>query len=446
MISVRRNEASKPKRGRASIEDSSDFAAPAVSAEPPSGGSPTGSLGRPGTGPRGSNRELVIIPTDPISAYEAKGLTWLAEYYNPAATFDRVTALSPIEVTRRQAWGLDIMPCPVWRFREAIARLRPNVVRAYGGYWPADLAVSTRVRGIPIVVSVHDTTNVHPSVRLADLVICMSKAVLEKVLEHGTDPARTRILPNRVDLETFRPSSAEERRRLQAQLAQRFGQPGRCVLHIGRKSEQKNLDTVLRCLPLLPSDVWLLAIGQPRSTPEYDRLARELGVSERVVWVDRIANDELPSIYNAVSALVVPSRWEGFGVVFIEAAACGTPIVTSDIAPMNEYLSHQESAVLVREFENQSSLAAAIREVLDDEVTTGTLRANGPRAATPFSRAEVDRRERQYYEAVMGVPARVYTVREAEHARTLLIDQVSRDVRRRLRRYRRSISRWIGRE
>jgi glycosyltransferase involved in cell wall biosynthesis len=388
-------------------------------------------------------RRLVVIPTDPIGDYEAKGLTWMTEYYNPTGLFDRVYALSPLEHDSRHAWGLDIAPSPVWRFRHDLGRLRPQVVRAYGGYWPADLAVSTRLDGVPIVVSVHDTANVHASVALADMVICMSRPVREKVLEHGTEGGRVHILPNRVDLGVFRPMPTAERLRLRLELAHRHGKHGRCILHIGRKSDEKNLDSVLKALALLPDDVWLLALGQPRTTAEYLSLASDRGVADRVVWVDSIPNSRLPEIYNAVSLVAVPSRREGFGVVFLEAVACGTPVVTSDIAPMNEYLTHGKTAWLVKDHEDPVELASAIHRLLDDERLSDALRAAAPSAAQAFSRSDVDRRERGLYEEVMRSPARTYGRAERRVAARVFREQLYLDLQRRWRRRRHQAARLL---
>ena len=98
---------------------------------------------------------------------------------------------------------------------------------------------------------------------------------------------------------------------------------------------------------------------------KYQAIAEMSGVGDRCFWVGAVKNTELPLWYSWCDCMCTPSRWEGFGIVFIEAAACGAAIVTSDIGPMNEYLT-PESACLVEDFENPSALAVAIRRSCED--------------------------------------------------------------------------------
>jgi glycosyltransferase involved in cell wall biosynthesis len=345
---------------------------------------------------------LVVVPSDPIEAYERAGYDWLERYYNPQGMFQEVFALSPLEKGERRAYGMTIIGVPERAFTGMLRRLRPDVVRAYGGYWPADLVCRHRLPDVPVVVSVHDTNpaSLHKSVRYADLVICMSNIVAQKVIALGTNPNRVRILPNRVDTDVFHP--IRDGVALQA-LAKRFP-PGKHILHVGRKSEQKNLDTLIRALELLPSDYSCIFVGQGDRSP-YLSLAESLGVGERCFWIDAIRNSELPLWYSWCDCMCTPSRWEGFGIVFIEAAACGAAIVTSDIAPMNEYLTHDVSACLVKEYENPWALAEAIRKVCEDTEYRRTICAGAVKAAQPFDRRIVDAAEVAIYREAMKLGA-----------------------------------------
>jgi glycosyltransferase involved in cell wall biosynthesis len=101
--------------------------------------------------------------------------------------------------------------------------------------------------------------------------------------------------------------------------------------------------------------------------------------------------------------MCVPSRWEGFGIVFIEAAACGAAIVTSDIAPMKEYLTHEVSAHLVKEYENPTALARAISQVCENSEYRRRLSAGAIKAAQPFDRSIVDAKEVAIYQEAMNL-------------------------------------------
>lgn len=351
-----------------------------------------------------SNRvsRLVVIPSDPIDAYERSGIDWIEGYYNPQKMFREVFVLSPREKGERQAYGMTIIGVTEREYLHVLRDIKPNVVRAYGGFWPADLACRYRLPGVPVIVSVHDTNPLllHRSVRYADLVICVSGAVEKLVLSKGVEPERIRRLPNRIDTKVFHP--IRDRDRLQS-VASRFP-PGKHILHVGRKSHQKNLDTLIRALQFLPTDYSCVFVGLGDASV-YQSLANQIGVADRCFWVESVKNSELPLWYSWCDCFCVPSRWEGFGIVFIEAAACGAAIVTSDIAPMNEFLTDNVSACLVKEYENPRALAEAIRKVCEDTEYRQTISAGAFQVAQCFDRSIIDAMEVAIYREVLaGLP------------------------------------------
>jgi glycosyltransferase involved in cell wall biosynthesis len=351
----------------------------------------------------GAQLTLVVIPNDPIHLYEEAGYEGLADYFNPGGMFDEVIALSPRERGTRRAHGMTIRGVDARHFKSALAEIRPNVVRAYAGDWPADLACRARLPGVPIVVSVHDLSRarMHDSLRGADMVICTSEAVAERVRDAGVAPNRIRLLPNRVDTRVFRP---DVDRAAVAAIAQRFA-PGRYLLHIGRKVEEKNLDTVIRALAWLPPEYSCVFVGRGDSAP-YVRLADTLGVGARCTWIDAIRNSELPAWYAWCDAFCVPSRSEGFGTVFIEAAACGAAIVTSNLAPMNRYLAHGESAHLVDAFADPEAIALAVREVCENSEYRARITRGAVTAAGAFDKRLVDAAEVRLYREALDLPPR----------------------------------------
>lgn len=347
---------------------------------------------------------LVVVPSDPIASYEAKGRAeLLRNYYNPQGIFSEVYVLSPLEKGVRSAYGMTIIGVAEDDFAWAVRELKPDVVRAYGGYWPADLVGRNRVSGIPVVVSVHDghPANLYPSVKLADRVLCVSESVRSMAIAKGVDPCRIRILPNRVDHTVFK--KVQDASLFRA-YEQRF--PGRHrILHIGRKSPEKNLETVIRALSRLPEEYILIAVGQG-NCDSCTKLAAEEGVLNRCHWVDAIRNSELPALMSWCDCLCNPSLYEGFGIVFIEAASCGLPIVTSGIAPMNLYLKHDASACLVRDYLDPATMAGSIRKTVEDGPYREQLSREGVKAARPFSVDYVDSLEVACYEEAMRLKPR----------------------------------------
>lgn len=341
--------------------------------------------------------KLVVVPSDPLDAYIKAGYSdWLERYYNPAKAFKEVYCLSPRENSEYESFGMKVIGVDGEKFKSIIKKIKPDVIRAYGSYWPSDFVTQNRVDNIPVIVSVHDTCGIFDSVIDADSVFCMSKIVQELVIEKGVKPEKTKILPNRVDKSIFHP--VEDAQILQ-NIRNKFPD-GKMILHVGRKHKQKNIDNLIRALQYLPEDYFAVFIGRGK-TDFYIELAEEIGVNSRCYWIESIINSELPKWYSACDCMCTPSRYEGFGIVFIEAAACGSCVVTSDIAPMNEYFVHNENAYLVKEFENPEKLAEGISKVCNDVDFRNKISSNAIKIADRFEQGMIDALEVEYYKEVI---------------------------------------------
>jgi malonyl-CoA O-methyltransferase len=342
---------------------------------------------------------LSVIPSDPISAYEAKGThVWAERYYNPGKYFETVYLLSPLEKREVTQYGMQTIPTQPKELKKRLRELPVDLIRAYGGYWACDMACKNKVAGVPVVVSVHDTNpqELYDSIRHADYVFCMSRAVRDLVLTKFPDPARVWILPNRYDASMMYPIAGGDFSDLDPQCPHRYK-----LLCVGRLSEQKNQDNLVRALKHLGPDYGCLFIG--RNDPDQlQALAAELGVTEQCHFLPSVRNDELVRYYHWADAMVTPSRWEGFGIVFIEALACGAVVVTSNVGPMNEYIRHEENGLLVDRYEDPQALAETVVRACTDSALRARLRAAGPGSVAQFERAHVDAIEVAYYRRILA--------------------------------------------
>lgn len=341
-------------------------------------------------------KRLAVIPSDPLQAYVDKGRGDLLEsYYNPCGYFDEVYCLSPLEKTKYCKWGIQVIPTAEREFSSRLRELNIDIVRAYGGYWACDLACNNKVEGIPVVVSVHDTNKslLHQSILQADHVLSVSEAVSELLVSSGVQPHRIHRLPNRVDLNVFQPIvDLERQKQLHSECNAKY-----VIVHVGRKTEQKNQDTVIRALKILGSEYACVFIGrETRNT--YRILAQQCGVAHQCYFIDSVQNADMAKFYSFCDCMCTPSRWEGFGIVFIEALACNGVVVTSDIAPMNEFIINGKNGILVKDYENPDSIAKAIEMACKDRSLRNCLQANARGAAEPFSKEKIDILEKKYYE------------------------------------------------
>jgi phosphatidylinositol alpha-1,6-mannosyltransferase len=200
------------------------------------------------------------------------------------------------------------------------------------------------------------------------------------------------VVPPGVDTERFVPLSVDERQRAR----ERFGiaPDAELVVGISRLVPRKGFDTAIRAVAMLaPSRPRLrLAIaGAGRDADRLKSLADRLAAP--VTFLGRVAHDDLPLLYGCadVSAMLCRNRWggleqEGFGIVFLEAAACGVPQVAGRSGGAHEAVDDGVTGLVVQHPDEPRDVAAALEQLLDDPAARARMGAAGrERAARDFS-------------------------------------------------------------
>ena len=157
-------------------------------------------------------------------------------------------------------------------------------------------------------------------------------------------------------------------------------------LYIGRQDAYKNLHRIINAFSVVNNhenyELWLIGSTDPRYMPSLQIHIQELGMTDRVKFLEYVSYSELPKIINQAIALVFPSLWEGFGLPILEAMACGTPVITSNLASMPEVAG--DAAILVDPY-NVNQIADAMKMVAKDSQLRSTLRQLGLDRAKQFS-------------------------------------------------------------
>jgi D-inositol-3-phosphate glycosyltransferase len=225
---------------------------------------------------------------------------------------------------------------------------------------------------------------------VADRITAATKVEQEQLVRvYGAGSSRIRIVPPGVDLSRFRPIDQSY-----AKSAIGIPQQHRMILFTGRIERLKGIDTLFRAMADLkerPTDLdWsnlCLAVigGDPseeglRQNEEMARLhdlRDELGLHDLVTFLGARDQDTLQYYYAAAEVLVMPSHYESFGMVALEAMACGTPVIASDVGGLSQLVRHNETGLRVK-VNDPDALADAIERLLTDDVRR---RRMGHRAA-----------------------------------------------------------------
>lgn len=221
----------------------------------------------------------------------------------------------------------------------------------------------------------------------ADAVICYTETDKRRLADLGVD-ARTPVIHNGVDCSTFRP------------------QPGagskRQLLYVGRLKRAKGVHLLVRAFAQLCSDYPNLSLKLVGDGPERDALealTTELGVREAVTFAGRVPNEQLPELYTESAVFVLPSRNEGMPRTVLEALACQTPAVTTQLDQLESVLA--DGGVTVPD-PDPADLAASVASLLRDDERRREMGAAGrERVVEHHSWARtVERTIEEYYALV----------------------------------------------
>jgi len=233
---------------------------------------------------------------------------------------------------------------------------------------------------------------------LCDRIVCVSAAVMEHHRRRsGLPRSRYTVIPNGIDVDAFARDPAA-RRRLRRQWAVAEDQV--VAAFVGRLDRQKGPDVLIRAMDSLQGrmtspNVHLLIAGDGPMRGQVAKMIERsrLGGSVRLLGF----TDDVSGLLSAADILVMPSRWEGFGLAAAEAMAAGLPVIATRVAGLEELVAHERTGLLVRS-EDCDELAGAIaRLAADPDLRRAMGQAGRDRVAAHYAiQANVAAHERLY--------------------------------------------------
>jgi D-inositol-3-phosphate glycosyltransferase len=251
----------------------------------------------------------------------------------------------------RESWGV-----PFIQMFHTLARLKNAVARTTG-------VVEPELRILEEARLVADTDRI------------VTATVMERanlVWHYGAAADRISVIPCGVDTDLFQPRSQTVAKDL-LELA-----PDPMLLYVGRLQPIKGLETLLAAMARLRGPARLLIVGGDQDESENGHgewlraRAAALGLADRVRFLGPQRQDRLPLFYAAADATVMPSHYESFGMVALEAMACGTPVVASRVGGLQSTVRDGWTGYLVPEGDSVA-LADRLRVLLEDRATRDRL-------------------------------------------------------------------------
>ena len=270
--------------------------------------------------------------------------------------------------------GLDLVESREWRAESVYVKKRTRLPvavrlaypqfmerRLYGGRWSFNCWMIERLE--------------RSTIMRADALFSPSAAMARIAeREYGLPDSSIRVVPHPADARTFAPVQTT---------AEQYG-----VLYAGRLEPKKGVETLVRAIPIIleahPSALFTLvgadtnrAVGG-RSTKAYlqEVLAEQDVPVDRVCFIPSVSRDELSRYYNGAQVVVVPSWFEAFGFVALEAMACSRPVVAADVGGLAETVEHGFSGYLFPARDHQA-LAGYVSKLLGCEELREQMGANG---------------------------------------------------------------------
>jgi len=327
-------------------------------------------------------RQLPLAVVSPQPWFPGQGLIrWLRPGYRPAAP--RHEQQQGIDVYRPRflaipgilRWldGISMAMCSYFTVRRLQRRHAIQLIDAHFAYPDGDAAVHLgRWLGLPVTVTLRGTEVPHSrqprlrsrmarTLQSASRVFSVSDSLRQLALSLGVPAERTEVVGNGVDLECFHVVDKREARK---QLG--LPQNAKVLISVGALVERKGIHRVLDCLPALLNsqpDLHYLVVGganpEGDMSAELQRQAAAPGLRNRVHFLGALPPESLKWPLSAADVFVLSTRNEGWANVFLEAMACGLPVVTTDVGGNAEVVCRAELGRIVP-FGDQAALQAGL--------------------------------------------------------------------------------------
>lgn len=353
--------------------------------------------------------KLIVVPNDPLVAYERNGFSESERhlYFNPNKEFDvaifSVNYYTPsfcknesIKKYKEYA-GFKVynIKNDLSNLSEALDDFKPDLVRGYTN--GTELAIKIgKVEGVPSFTSVH---NLFPEKVISgvDRIFAVSNKAKEKCMGIGIDEEKIKILPDRVNMEIFYDRrDSQEVEYLNKKYPSKYK-----IVSAGRLNWQKNLENLFEASDLAKKELgYLKHIHIGNYGDQKKSLVSKISSYDHIKLLGNMGQESLSQYFSWADAFAMASISEGFGLVYTEALASGTPVITSDLNPMKDYVINEYNGTLVNQ-NSPKDIAAGIVNTISDKNLLSNLKKNARGSVMKFDSKILQKREASLYKELL---------------------------------------------
>jgi len=322
--------------------------------------------------------EVVIIAPDPGKRDRIDGIHYLPArkfksyegYFVPIYPSDKISLLRSLDVDVIHVHGIALMA--IKAMSAAVALKIPLVITfhtmvcdtlEYYSPVPIPAPILERLAWIYL----------RSLLKRADGIIAPTASTASELKRNGVVAREMRIVPTGIDMRRFSPNGDGQR------IKKMYDIDGKVAVHVGRMSYEKNIDVIVRAVADIDG-LTLMIVGKGPAKDDLEKLVKELGMDDRVVFTGFVPDDDLPEYYAAADVAVSASKFETQGLSVLEAMACGIPVACTKDRAFEDIIVDGENGVF---FEGGArECAAAIMRCIS---AGNGLRTGARRTAEAFS-------------------------------------------------------------
>ena len=208
----------------------------------------------------------------------------------------------------------------------------------------------------------------------SDIVGALTNWEMEEIMKFGVDKEKVRLMPIGVDLGIFRKNKGNFRKK--------YGVDGKMILFVGQPIPRKGPEYLVRSMKYVIEkfpECKCVFIGY-KPNAEIEKLCHELGLENNIMFIGFLEEEDKIDAYKEADVFVMPTLYEGFGIVFVEAMASGCPIITTNVAGVPEIVEDRKNGLLVKP-KDETAIAKAVIKILSEKKMASKFSENNIKKA-----------------------------------------------------------------